>query len=95
MFERHILDEDGRLQRLFWCDGESQLNYEVFGDVAFDVTYRKNKYIFQFVIFSGVNQADNCFCNWSCFQLGRAKLCVIAGTIEGSYERETSKFVHN
>ncbi|KAH1198093.1 Protein FAR1-RELATED SEQUENCE 5 [Glycine max] len=38
------------------CDGESQLNYEVFGDViGFDATYSKNKFLCPFVIFSGVN----------------------------------------
>ena len=29
----------------FWPEGESQLNYEFFGDViSFDATYQKNKY---------------------------------------------------
>ncbi|KAJ1415153.1 MULE transposase domain [Sesbania bispinosa] len=56
MFYKHIADEDGRLRHLFWCDGESQMNYQVFGDVlAFDATYRKNKYMCHVVIFSGVN----------------------------------------
>ncbi|KAJ1377177.1 MULE transposase domain [Sesbania bispinosa] len=56
MFYKHITDEDGRLRHLFWCDGESQMNYQVFGDVlAFDATYRKNKYMCPVVIFSGVN----------------------------------------
>jgi len=32
------------------------MNYEIFGDVlAFDATYRKNKYNCPFVVFSGVN----------------------------------------
>ncbi|XP_057430837.1 protein FAR1-RELATED SEQUENCE 5-like [Lotus japonicus] len=56
MFWRHHANEDGKLQLLFWSDGISQKNYEVFGDVvAFDATYRKNKYQYPFVMFSGVN----------------------------------------
>ncbi|KAJ1382119.1 Zinc finger, CCHC-type [Sesbania bispinosa] len=56
MFYKHISDEDGRLQHQFWCDEGSQMNYQVFGDVlAFDATYRKNKYMCPVVIFSAVN----------------------------------------
>ncbi|GAU43339.1 hypothetical protein TSUD_282940 [Trifolium subterraneum] len=56
MFVTHSVDKDNRLERLFWCDGESRMNFEVFGDVlAFDATYRKNKYNCPFVVFSGVN----------------------------------------
>ncbi|GAU39983.1 hypothetical protein TSUD_211040 [Trifolium subterraneum] len=50
------IDNENRLERLFWCDGESRKNFEVFGDVlAFDATYQKNKYNCPFVVFSGVN----------------------------------------
>ena len=53
-------DERERLQYLFWCDAESQMNYKVFGDVlAFDVTYKKNKYLCPFVIFLGVNHYNH------------------------------------
>jgi hypothetical protein len=31
MFVSHTVDGGGRLQHLFWCDGESQKNYEVYG----------------------------------------------------------------
>lgn len=56
MFVTHTVDQDGRLEHMFWCDGESRLNYEVFGDVlAFDATYKKNKYLCPLVVFSGVN----------------------------------------
>jgi len=56
MFVKSCIDDDRRLERLFWCDGESRMNYEIFGDVlAFDATYRKNKYNCPFVVFSGVN----------------------------------------
>ncbi|XP_045789627.1 protein FAR1-RELATED SEQUENCE 5-like [Trifolium pratense] len=56
MFVTHSIDLERRLERLFWCDGESRKNYEIFGDVvAFDATYRKNKYNCPFVVFSGVN----------------------------------------
>ncbi|RYQ89115.1 protein FAR-RED IMPAIRED RESPONSE 1-like [Arachis ipaensis] len=56
MFVRHLADKEGRLVHLFWCDNCSQLDYEIFGDVlAFDATYRKNKYMCPLVVFSGVN----------------------------------------
>lgn len=56
MFVTHSTDTERRLERLFFCDGESRMNYDIFGDViAFDATYRKNKYNCPFVIFSGVN----------------------------------------
>ncbi|KAL5147053.1 Protein FAR1-RELATED SEQUENCE 5 [Glycine soja] len=56
MYVSCTADEESRLQRLFWSDTESQLLYQVFGDVlAFDATYKKNKYLCPFVVFSGVN----------------------------------------
>ncbi|XP_057425881.1 protein FAR1-RELATED SEQUENCE 5-like [Lotus japonicus] len=56
MFWRHQANENGKLEHLFWADGLSQKNYEVFGDiVAFDATYGKNKYQYPFVMFSGMN----------------------------------------
>lgn len=38
MYVRHTVGNDRRLQHLFCCDGESQMNYEVFGDVLVSVT---------------------------------------------------------
>ncbi|KAJ1387141.1 FAR1 DNA-binding domain [Sesbania bispinosa] len=36
----HMVDDENRLQHLFWSDGISQLNYQLFGDVlVFDATY--------------------------------------------------------
>ncbi|KAG5032591.1 hypothetical protein JHK85_016573 [Glycine max] len=56
MYVSCTADEESRLQRLFWSDTESQLLYQVFGDVlAFDATYKKNKYLCPVVVFSGVN----------------------------------------
>ncbi|XP_057418810.1 protein FAR1-RELATED SEQUENCE 5-like [Lotus japonicus] len=56
MFWRHHANENGKLEHLFWSNGISQNNYDVFGDVvAFDATYRKNKYKYPFVMFSGLN----------------------------------------
>ncbi|XP_057755621.1 protein FAR1-RELATED SEQUENCE 5-like [Arachis stenosperma] len=49
-------DSRGLLRNLFWSNGISQLDYRLFGDViAFDATYKKNKYNCPLVIFSGVN----------------------------------------
>ncbi|KAJ1402714.1 Zinc finger, PMZ-type [Sesbania bispinosa] len=46
MFIEHTVDDEGRLQHLFWTDGISKKSYQVFGDVvAFDATYGKNKYL--------------------------------------------------
>ncbi|KAF1878413.1 hypothetical protein Lal_00047081 [Lupinus albus] len=56
MYWRHSVDEEGKLQQLFWADGCSIFDYSIFGDVlAFDATYGRNKYKFPVVIFSGVN----------------------------------------
>ncbi|KAJ1443666.1 MULE transposase domain [Sesbania bispinosa] len=56
MFWRHTVDAEGRLEHLFWCDGTSQADYSVFGDVvAFDATYQRNKYMSPLVVFAGVN----------------------------------------
>jgi len=50
LYVLYIEDKGSRLQRLFWCDTESQLLYEVFGDVlTFDATYKKNKYLCPFL----------------------------------------------
>jgi len=52
MFVAYIVDDENKLQHLFLCDDESQMNYKVFGDVlAFDATYKKNKYLCPFVVF--------------------------------------------
>ncbi|KAJ1418115.1 MULE transposase domain [Sesbania bispinosa] len=56
MYYEHTVDEHGRLQHLFWSDGYSQVDYNIFGEVlAFYATYGKNKYLMPLVVFSGVN----------------------------------------
>ncbi|XP_016206834.1 protein FAR1-RELATED SEQUENCE 5-like [Arachis ipaensis] len=56
MYVSYLADKDGRLVHLFWSDNYSQLDYRLFGYVvAFDVTYRKNKYMYPLVVFSGIN----------------------------------------
>jgi hypothetical protein len=56
MFWKHKVDNNGRLTHLFWCDGAAQRDYMIFGDVvAFDATYKRNKYMCPLVVFSGVN----------------------------------------
>ncbi|KAF1899090.1 hypothetical protein Lal_00019211 [Lupinus albus] len=55
MYWRHTVDEECKLQQLFWADGCRIFDYSIFGDVlAFDATYGRNKYKFPVVI-SGVN----------------------------------------
>lgn len=56
MFVLHIVDEEKRVQHVFWSDGQSQMDFEVFGDVlAFSAMYSKNKYKCSVVLFSRVN----------------------------------------
>ncbi|XP_058747429.1 protein FAR1-RELATED SEQUENCE 5-like isoform X1 [Vicia villosa] len=45
LYAKYTVDGDGRLRSLFWADGSSRSDYFCFGDVvAFDTTYKKNKY---------------------------------------------------
>ncbi|MED6225071.1 hypothetical protein PIB30_117193 [Stylosanthes scabra] len=53
---RYLLTEDKMLANMLWADGGSRIDYQFFGDVlAFDSTYKKNKYRRPLVIFSGSN----------------------------------------
>ncbi|XP_057418215.1 protein FAR1-RELATED SEQUENCE 5-like [Lotus japonicus] len=53
---RFTRTSNDNLEKLFWCDGTSRLDYQAFGDVVvFDSTYKKNKYNKPVVIFSGYN----------------------------------------
>ncbi|XP_074342875.1 protein FAR1-RELATED SEQUENCE 5-like [Apium graveolens] len=55
-FIRTLIDEEGRLKCLLWVDPRSLLAYKNFGDVvAFDTTYRINRYAMSFVPFTEVN----------------------------------------
>ncbi|XP_058783973.1 protein FAR1-RELATED SEQUENCE 5-like [Vicia villosa] len=56
LYGKYAVDMDGRMKSLFWADGSSRSDYFCFGDViAFDTTYKKNKYNYPLVIFSGCN----------------------------------------
>ncbi|RYR46891.1 hypothetical protein Ahy_A07g032754 [Arachis hypogaea] len=56
LYYKEVVDREGLLQYLFWCDGTSQIDCQVFRDVvAFDATYKKNVYLSPLVVFSGVN----------------------------------------
>lgn len=77
MFVAHTVGSDGILKNLFWCGGESQKNYEVFGDVlAFDAAYKKNKCKCPFVVFSGVNYHN---------QTINSDIAVNSNEVEGTY----------
>ncbi|GAU45400.1 hypothetical protein TSUD_134170 [Trifolium subterraneum] len=55
-FSEFSFTDDGRLENIFWADATSRFDYECFGDVvAFDATYRKNRYGKPLVIFSRYN----------------------------------------
>ncbi|KAF7154642.1 hypothetical protein RHSIM_Rhsim01G0153900 [Rhododendron simsii] len=54
--EFYSVDEEDRLETLFWADGRSQMDYAAFGDVlVFDTTHRTNAYKKPFVILAGVS----------------------------------------
>ncbi|XP_020960052.1 protein FAR1-RELATED SEQUENCE 5-like isoform X1 [Arachis ipaensis] len=53
---KYNVTSGNRLANLIWVDGTSRVDYQSFGDVlAFDSTYKKNKYKRPVVIFSGTN----------------------------------------
>lgn len=52
-YERHA---EGCLNRLFWADAQSRIDYDAFGEVVvFDSTYRVNRCNLSFIPFVGVN----------------------------------------
>lgn len=54
-FYEYQVDDEGRLKNLFWCDAQSRMDYQSFGDVVFDSTQRMNKYNMPFIPFVGLN----------------------------------------
>ena len=45
---------------MFWCDGISQNDFHVFGNIlGFDATYGQNKYKWPVIVFSSVNHHMN------------------------------------
>ncbi|XP_028105682.1 protein FAR1-RELATED SEQUENCE 5-like [Camellia sinensis] len=54
-YYKYDVDEENRLNNLFWTDSGSRTDYLCFGDVLmFDTTYRTNAYNKPFVILQGV-----------------------------------------
>ncbi|KAJ1415013.1 MULE transposase domain [Sesbania bispinosa] len=92
LYWRHTADAEGRLQHLFWCDGRSQYDYRVFGVVAFDPTYRRNKYMCPFVVFAGVNNHNQTIvfgCGLVANETEETYVWLL--TILGCHERTTSR----
>ncbi|KAL7234795.1 hypothetical protein ACSBR1_018284 [Camellia fascicularis] len=55
-YYKYDVDEENRLNNLFWIDGGSRTDYLCFGDVLmFDTTYWTNAYNKPFVILQGVS----------------------------------------
>ncbi|XP_062114127.1 protein FAR1-RELATED SEQUENCE 3-like [Humulus lupulus] len=55
-FVDYQCDEENRLSNLFWADEYSRRDYTAFGEVlAFDTTYKTNKYNKPLIILLGVN----------------------------------------
>ncbi|XP_057746468.1 protein FAR1-RELATED SEQUENCE 5-like [Arachis stenosperma] len=56
LFWRYKVAAGSHLCDIIWSDGQSQEDYEAFGDVlAFDATYGRNKYNLPVIVLSGVN----------------------------------------
>ncbi|EHA8589332.1 protein FAR1-RELATED SEQUENCE 5 [Cocos nucifera] len=50
------VDETNKLKNVFWADAKARMAYSYFGDVvALDTTYKKNRLMMPFVLFTGVN----------------------------------------
>ncbi|KAF7144860.1 hypothetical protein RHSIM_Rhsim04G0115100 [Rhododendron simsii] len=55
-FYKYDVNHENCLDKLFWADSRSRLDYAAFGDVlVFDTTYRTNAYKKPFVMFCGVS----------------------------------------
>ncbi|KAF7127764.1 hypothetical protein RHSIM_Rhsim11G0186200 [Rhododendron simsii] len=55
-FYKYDVDHENCLDKLFWADSRSRLDYAAFGDVlVFDTTYRTNAYKKPFVMLCGVS----------------------------------------
>ncbi|KAJ1265701.1 hypothetical protein BS78_08G096000 [Paspalum vaginatum] len=55
-FFKYLVDGEGLLKGLFWADSQSRIDCKAFGDVvAFDSTYRTNRYNMPFMPFVGLN----------------------------------------
>ncbi|KAL7164412.1 hypothetical protein ACSBR2_040344 [Camellia fascicularis] len=55
-FFKYNVDKDNPLDKIFWADCRSRMDYAAFGDVlVFDTTYRTNAYKKPFVILAGVS----------------------------------------
>ena len=49
------LDDDNRIETVFWVDARSRAGYQIFGEViTFDTTYRTNRYKMPFAPFTGL-----------------------------------------
>ncbi|RYQ85029.1 hypothetical protein Ahy_B10g104514 [Arachis hypogaea] len=80
LYFNHHMDADGTLRNLFWCDGLNKVDYSLFGDVlAFDATYKKNKYMCPLVVFSGVNHHN--------------QIIMFAGALICNEEKDTSRWL--
>ncbi|XP_062100060.1 protein FAR-RED IMPAIRED RESPONSE 1-like [Humulus lupulus] len=56
LFMDYQVGEENRLSNIIWADGKSKRDYAAFGDVlAFDTTYRTNKYNKPLIILLGIN----------------------------------------
>ncbi|KAL4328873.1 hypothetical protein AHAS_Ahas13G0243600 [Arachis hypogaea] len=86
---------EGVFRQIFWCDGRCQLDYDLFGDVlAFDATYKKNRYRLPVVIFSGINHHNQTVVFGAAIVSNERKkhLCVVTKTASHSNEGKDTDF---
>uniref|UniRef100_A0A8I6WKI6 MULE transposase domain-containing protein n=1 Tax=Hordeum vulgare subsp. vulgare TaxID=112509 RepID=A0A8I6WKI6_HORVV len=76
-FFEYVLDKEGRLKSMFWCDAQSRRDYQHYGDVVmFDNTYKMNRYGMPFIPFVGVNN-HRCTTVFGC--------AILSDETEGTY----------
>ena len=55
-FVSYTVNKDKKLDKLLWCDCRSRIDYAIVSHtLAFDITYKSNKYNKPFTIFVGIN----------------------------------------
>ena len=61
-FFKYEVDDENRLDKLFWADGRSREEFKLFGDVlVFDATYSTNRYKYPLILFAGAtNHRTTC-----------------------------------
>nr|GEU53245.1 DNA-directed DNA polymerase [Tanacetum cinerariifolium] len=85
------IDDDGRLQNVFWADARSRASYESFGDVvSFDNTYLTNEYSMPFAPLVGVNHHGQSILFGCGLLSGKDKKTHVYPSMKSAVEERTS-----